>query len=96
MNGGVIRLMWDYGVTVPLWDAEGLLPEEPEWLRAALGLSDALIDDLTRWGNDMNALDVAALSSSSQYEALDVRARALAERLQRELSSRFSVQYRPW
>ena len=88
--------MWDYGVVVPLWDAGGLLPEEPEWLRAALGLSDALIGDLTRWGHDMNVLDGAARSSRSQYEALDVRARELAARLQRELGSGFSVQYRPW
>ena len=28
-----IRLMWDYGVRVPLCDAAGLLPEERKWLR---------------------------------------------------------------
>jgi hypothetical protein len=49
VSGSVIRMMWDYGVRVPLWDAEGLLPEEPDWLRKALGLSDPLIEDLTRW-----------------------------------------------
>src|SRR4051794_29773461 len=33
VSGSVIRFMWDYGVRVPLWDAEGLLPEESDWLR---------------------------------------------------------------
>ena len=53
ISGPVIRLMWDYSMRIPLWDAEGLLPEEPEWLREALGLSDLLIEDLRRWGLDM-------------------------------------------
>ncbi len=47
--GDEIRLMWDYGVVVPLWDAHALLPDEPEWLRRVLRLSDTLIDELTRW-----------------------------------------------
>ena len=90
VDGQVIRLMWDYGVRVPLWDAAGLLPEEPEWLRVALGLSDGLINDLNDWGHDMNWLDGAQVRSR-QYDALDLRARELADRLQRELGSRFTV-----
>lgn len=39
VDGQVIRLMWDYGVRVPSWDAAGLLPEEPEWLRVELRAS---------------------------------------------------------
>lgn len=50
VSGPVIRFMWDYGVHVPLWDADALLPDEPQWLRQALQLSDSLIEDLTRWG----------------------------------------------
>jgi hypothetical protein len=100
VSGQVIRLMWDYGVIVPLWDAEGLLPEEPDWLRAALGLSDPLIDALTRWGHDMNELDASGPMPEYQYKALrkalDVRARNLAVLLQDELGSRFTVAYRPW
>lgn len=96
VSGSLIRFMWDYGVTVPLWDAQGLLPEEPEELKAALGLSDSLIADLTRWGHDMNALDSAPRASKSQYEALDVRARTLADRLQRELGPQFTIEYRAW
>jgi hypothetical protein len=32
VSGDVIRFMWDYGVSVPRWDREELLPHEPEWL----------------------------------------------------------------
>jgi hypothetical protein len=97
VRGPVIRFMWDYGVRIPLWDAEGLLPEEPGWLKATLGLSDPLIDDLTRWGREMEALDAAPRRRTPiAYEALDARARVLVERLQRELGSRFTVRYQRW
>lgn len=97
VSGPVIRLMWDYGVRIPLWDAEGLLPEEPEWLRAALDLSERLIGDLRRWGLDMNDLDAEPRRRTNEaYEALDVRGRELAQRLQREVGSRYSVKYHPW
>jgi hypothetical protein len=97
VSGSVIRFMWDYGVRVSLWDAEGLLPEESDWLREALGLSDPLIEDLGSWGREMNAL-VAAPSRrpTDAYEALDARARALVQRLEQEIGSRFSFEYRPW
>ena len=78
-------MMWDYGVRIPLRDAEGLLPEEPEWLREALGLSERLIEDLGRWGLDMNELDADPRRRTREaYEALDVRGRELAHRLQQE------------
>lgn len=97
VSGDVIRLMWDYSVLVPLWDAEGLLPEEPRWLKEALGLSDSLIEALTSWGKDMNALDGAPRGRTREsYEALDARARVLARRLQAEVGSRHTVEYRPW
>jgi hypothetical protein len=97
VSGPLIRFMWDYGVRIPLWDAEGLLPEESEWLREVLGLSDPLIEDLTRWGCDMEALDAApSRKTTHAYDELDVRARDLVKRLQQELGSRFSVRYQPW
>lgn len=97
VSGPVIRFMWDYGVRIPLWDAEGLLPEEPEWLRGALGLSDPLIEDLRRWGADMDALDAApGRRTTEAYDDLDTRARELVQRLQQEFGSRYSVEYRPW
>ena len=46
--GDTLTFSWDFGVTVPLWDAEGLLSDEPHWLHRALGLSPGLIDDLHR------------------------------------------------
>jgi len=46
VSGDVIRFMWDYGVSVPLWDREGLLPHEPDWLQRALGVSEHLIQAL--------------------------------------------------
>jgi hypothetical protein len=96
-SGSVIRLMWDYGVRVPLWDAEGLLPEEPGWLRVALGLSDPLVEDLRRWGLDMEELDANQEKRTEEaYADLDRRARDLARRLQDELGSRYRVDYRPW
>src|SRR4051794_26097927 len=55
VGGTVLRIMWDEGAG-PLWTNEdGLLPDEPEWLARALGLSTALIEDLLKWVHDMNA-----------------------------------------
>lgn len=97
ISGPVIRMMWDYGVRIPLWDAEGLLPEESEWLREALGLSERLIDDLRRWGIDMSGLDAHPRRRTEEaYSGLDVRGRALAQRLQQEVGSSFNIKYHPW
>lgn len=96
--GDVIKFMWDYGVVVPLWtDGDGLVPEEPEWLRRALGLSDSLIEELGEWGNAMEHLDAnPSLRTDQAYRELDQRAQGLVARLQQELESRFTVTYKPW
>ncbi len=97
VEGDVIRFMWDYGVTVPLWTGTGLVPDDPRWLRAALGLSDELIADLTAWGNAMNDLDAdVSLRTPEAYADMDRRAQELVERVRRELGSRFGVVYRAW
>lgn len=102
MSGDVIRFMWDYSVTVPLWDREGLLPDEPEWLHSALGLSEDLIQALTAWGHDMNSADGTPWKRRSKveweqaYRELDARARDLVDRLRRELAPRYEVTYKPW
>jgi hypothetical protein len=57
VSGDAIRFMWDYGVSGPFWDREGLLPHEPEWPHKALGLSEDLIQALTAWGVHMNSAD---------------------------------------
>ncbi|WP_370289820.1 hypothetical protein [Nocardioides sp.] len=96
--GDTIKFMWDYGVVVPLWtEWEGLVPEEPEWLRRALGLSDPLIADLTAWGEAMQYLDSRPHERTDEaYRDLDLRARALLERVQQEVGDRFRVWYHPW
>jgi len=98
--GDAIQFRWDYTVTVPLWDEDGLLPEEPEWLRRALGLSERMIERLTRWGEAMKAQDgnphPGSLESRAVREDLRRRGRALSNELQRELGGRYPVTYRPW
>lgn len=97
VEGDVIKFMWDYGVVVPLWDGNGLVPEGPEWSRTALGLSDTLINDLTDWGNAMNHLDANPLLNTEQALAdLQRQAKELVDRLQQELDPRFTVEYKPW
>lgn len=102
VSGDVIRFMWDYGVIVPLWDGEGLLSEEPAWLRTALGLSEGLIQALTAWGQDMDHADNIAWKQKTRdeweqaYRGLDARALDLVESLRRELEPRYEVTYRPW
>ena len=98
VTGDRIRFMWDYGVVVPLWtEGDGLVPEEPEWLRAALGLSDPLIDDLRAWGTAMGHLDAdSSLRTEQAYGDLDRQARALVVRVQQEVGPRFVVTYKPW
>lgn len=94
--------MWDYGVRVPLWDRSGLLSDEPAWLRAALGISDELIEALRQWGSEMNDMDAvpSGRTSAAEWERamadLDRRARELVEWLRRELGDRYTVAYRPW
>lgn len=96
VTGDVIRFMWDYGVEVPLWTEDGLVPSEPEWLRTALGLSDPLIRDLADWGRVMNELDGRAVVREGSYRNLDRQAVELMARLRDELDPRFTVVYKPW
>lgn len=94
VSGTTIRFMWDYGVRVPLWDATGLLPDDPDWLRQTLGLSHPLIRDLTAWGHEMDSLDAPpSRRTQATYDALDLRARVLVRRLQEEIDSRFTIEY---
>lgn len=102
MRGDAIRFMWDYGVTVPLWDREGLLPDDPRWLRKTLGLSEHLIRALSAWGKDMNSADGTPWAQRSKgereqaYRELDERALDLVDRLRRELVPRLEVTYKSW
>ena len=103
VSGTEIRFIWDYGVTVPLWDAEGLLPDDSAWLQEALGLSDELVMALTAWGSEMCRVDdqpwereLSPQQWEIAYGALNDRAKDLVVRLRRELTSPFAVRYKPW
>lgn len=97
VEGTELRFMWDYGVTVPLWDASGLLPDDREWLGAALGLHGSVVDDLRAWGEAMEHLDAnPRLGTPKAYRDLDRQAKKLVARLQDELAGRFTVTYVSW
>ncbi len=96
VSGTVIRFMPDDTVTVPLWDAEGLLPEEPTWLNQALGLSAELVGDIAAWGEDWNAAGSGGQRFThkehrERQQRLDAEAEALVERLRAELPPGFTV-----
>jgi hypothetical protein len=86
VEGTRLRIMWDEGAG-PLWGDGGLLPDDPAWLRQALGLSDSLIPDLRDWVHDMDTAHAHGQSPAS----LNVRAQQLTERLQTEVGSQFRV-----
>ena len=90
VEGTRLRIMWDEGAG-PLWGDEGLLPDDPGWLRQALGLSDSLIADLLEWVRDMDA----ARERGQSQALLNPRALQLADRLQAEVGSRFRVRFHP-
>jgi len=90
VEGTTLRVMWDEGAG-PLWGEEGLLPDDPAWLRLALGLSGVLVADLLAWMRDMDA----ARERRQSQAPLDHRAVRLTERLQAEVGSRFRVTFHP-
>jgi hypothetical protein len=79
-----IAFFFDYGVTVPLWDEDGLLPDDPEWLQRELGLSRELIDDLTAWAE---LQDLPGHPTADD----DREQHRLRQRLRHEMAPRFTV-----
>lgn len=84
VSGDKVAFFFDSGVTVPLWDEEGLLPDEPEWLERELGLSRELIVDLMSW-TDRQDLPGHPTAEDQREE------QRLFERLQHEVPARFTV-----
>jgi hypothetical protein len=84
--GTVIRFMWDYGCDVPLWDEDGPLLEDPDWLAAELGLSGELVRDLVAWAAHY---EDAAGGREHPHEA-----ERLFARLQSEVPARFTLRNR--
>lgn len=90
VEGTRLRIMWDEDAG-PVWGDEGLLPNDPRWLRQALGLGDPLITDLLEWVRDMDATRERGQSQA----LLNPRALKLADRLQAEVGSRVRVRFHP-
>jgi len=94
VQGSQLRVMWDEGAG-PLWSEAGLLPEDPQWLQRALGLSDPLVKDLLTWLADMTAQrDTPSEGRQARMQQLHARGRDLAERVQGEVGSPYRVSYR--
>lgn len=96
VSGTVIRFMPDVTVTVPLWDAGGLLPEESTWLNQALGLSAELVADIAAWGEDWNTAGSGGQRFTHEQHRqrprrLRTEAETLVERLRAELPPGFTV-----
>lgn len=84
VSGDRIAFFFDYGVTVPLWDEDGLLPDEPEWLERELGLSNELIAALVEWAARQDLPGPRTVEDQDEEERL-------FQRLQHELSPRFTA-----
>lgn len=96
VGGTTIRFMPDDTVAVPLWDDEGLLPEDPLWLNTVLGLSLELVADIVGWSEDWNASGAggqrfANRQHQEQQRRLDAEARALVERIRSQPSPGLTV-----
>jgi hypothetical protein len=96
VSGTTIRFMPDDTVAVPLWDDEGLLPEDPLWLNTVLGLSLELVADIAAWSEDWNAqgAGVQRFTSKQHQERkrrLDAEARALVGPIRSQLGPGLTV-----
>ncbi len=95
VSGTTIGFMPEDTVTVPLWDEEGLLPEDPSWLNRALDLSPELVADIAAWGEDWNAPNAGRYFTRRQHQErkrrLDTDAKALVERIRSELRPGIAV-----
>lgn len=94
VEGSHLRIMWDEGAG-PLWASDGLLPDDPQWLQRALGLSASLVADLLTWLSDMTALHrgLPVADWRQRVQRLDERGRQLAERSQTEVGAQYTVSY---
>ncbi len=84
-----IRFFWDFSVRVPLWMDDGLVGQEPAWLRNHLGLSDELIADLSDWGSVM--CDADENEDNDLPPDMEARADRLVSRLRSEIGDRYLI-----
>jgi hypothetical protein len=77
--GARVAFFYDSGGG-PLWDENGELTSDPEWLRRELGLSDAFIADLLAWVSDRVRREPGPVSAAEEQ-----REERLFERFRKEL-----------
>ena len=91
----VIRFLWlDSGRSIPLWDADSVLPADAAWLSTAMRLSGDNVRDLTAWVAARGNLERFGFANEEAMSDLDARADDLVTRLGAELPSPYSVEYR--
>ena len=91
--GSTIRFFPEDGVSVPLWDDEGVLNDDPEWLEIVLGLSAGLVADLSKWGNEWNKsrFEGTPQEQGARLTQLRNEAHALVARVAEDLRPPFTV-----
>jgi len=82
-KGSTIRFMGEHSVDVPLWDENGLMFDTGEELIRELGVSVDLATEIVAWADQWQA--------RSGEPGHDAAGKALARRLQQELSDRYRV-----
>ncbi len=87
---GYLLLMPSELLEIPLWDEEGVLTTEPDYLSEVLGLTDELIVDLIEWGLAYAEHEKVPQSAYMQ------RGAALVERLRAEVGTKYPVQAGPF
>jgi hypothetical protein len=91
----VIRFLWlDSGRSIPLWDADAVLPADTAWLGTALRLSGDSIVELTAWVAARGNLERFGFANEEAMSDLHARADDLVTRLGAELSPPYSVEHR--
>jgi hypothetical protein len=75
LEGTTVAFFWEYRAAVPLWDAYGLLPDDPEWLERELGLSRSLVAELVALAGVQDRPGGPAVDDSQEEERLFLRLR---------------------
>jgi hypothetical protein len=94
VDGTRIRFMCDYGVTMPLWDRAGPLPDDPAYLERELGISRELVAELSAWAADWDLDTTDPTQTQAWWDRRPqhgAEAHRLFGRLQAEIAPRFSV-----
>ena len=90
----VIRFLWrDSGRSIPLWDADAVLPAGAAWLSTALRISDHRILEVTAWAAARTALERSGFTNPEATTDLDARADDLVAQLKAELPPRYTAEY---